>query len=77
MLIQTTQGLCINSSLLLDVTTHGASQNCPAQICDIQELYKSFTRSHKVINKDKGTWKCKYIVMLIVINTGETVYEKN
>ena len=42
-----------------------------------KKLYKSFTRSHKVINKDKGTWKCKYIVTLIVINTGETIYEKN
>ena len=42
-----------------------------------KKLYKSFSRSHKATNKDKGTWKCKYMVMLIVINTGETVYEKN
>ena len=41
-----------------------------------KKLYKSFTRSHKVNNKHKGTWKCKYIVMLIVINTGETVMKR-
>ena len=42
-----------------------------------KKLHKSFTRSYKVINKDRGTWKCKYIAMLIVINTGETVFERN
>ena len=42
-----------------------------------KKFYKSFTRDHGGINKDRGTWKCKYMIMLIVINTGETVYERN
>ena len=27
--------------------------------------------------KDKGTWRCKYKITIYVVNTGETVYEKN
>ena len=38
---------------------------------------KSFHRNHKASNKDKGTWICKYKVLLFVIHIGETVYEMN
>ena len=42
-----------------------------------KKFCKSFHRNHKASNKDKGTWICKYKVVLVVINTGETVYERN
>ena len=42
-----------------------------------KKFSKSFHRNHKASNKDKGTWICKYKVVLVVINTGVTVYERN
>ena len=38
---------------------------------------KSLSRDCKFTDKDKGTWKCSYTVVLYVINVGETVFERN
>ena len=38
---------------------------------------KILRRYHKHECRDKGTWRCECNIVIYVINTGETVYEKN
>ena len=42
-----------------------------------KRICQSISRNCKSLKKDKGTWTCKYTVVLYVINVGETVFERN
>ena len=64
-------------SIFLDVTWYGTPQSCAPQICYSQEVLQAFTRDHFHQSKDKSTLRYKCIFTLYVINTGETVYERN
>ena len=75
-LIQTSHGLCILRYFWMPPDMVPA-RSVKHRFVIYKKFYKSFTRDHGGINKDRGTWKCKYMVMLIVINTGETVHERN
>ena len=75
-LIQTSRGLC-NLHCFWMSPDMVPARSVRHRFVIYKKSCKSFHRNHKASNKDKGTWICKYKVVLFVINTGETVYERN
>ena len=75
-LIQTSQGLCNLHCFWMPPDMVPAS-SVRHRFVIYKKFCKSFHRNHKASNKNKGTWICKYKVVLLVIHTGETVYERN
>ena len=43
----------------------------------LRRLTRLFRRNHTYKCKDKGTWKCRCVLIVYTINVGETVYERN